>query len=433
MRIIILTTYFRPDIASTGVIMSKLADEFVAKGNEVTVLTSVPHYDINRVWPEYSGKMICCERSGSMQVYRLCTHVARDKANVAQRILSYGSFSLLSFMRGTTLPRHDVILVPSPPLSNGVLADLVARLRNVPFVYNVQDVWPDVAVRAGVLKNEKTIQRLKRMEAYVYRRAAGIAVISDGFRSNLLAKGVPVEKISVITNFIDTDFITPQSKLNSFSMKNNIEKKFVVLFAGNMGFSQGLESVLDAAKLLSEYTDIEFLMVGNGASRDSAQAYLSELELNNVRFLPYRPEGELSAMYGAADVCLIPLRRGFTTESVPCKLFTIMAAGRASIASVDEGSETWNLLRRTGGGICVEPENPFALADAILSYYRDPNAKIAAGESARRCVEREFRCSDIADRYLDAMKAAIDRQRSGVRRDSGAAEEDVFAETRSRT
>jgi colanic acid biosynthesis glycosyl transferase WcaI len=170
-------------------------------------------------------------------------------------------------------------------------------------------------------------------------------------------------------------------------------------------------------------------MVGNGASRDSAQAYLRELELKNVRFLPYQPHEELPAMYGAADVCLVPLRRGFTAESVPSKLFAIMAAGRPSIASVDVGSETWNLLRRTGGGICVEPEDPAALADAILSYYRDPNAKIAAGESARRCVEREFRCSDIADKYLDAMKAAIDRERRGVRPDTAAVEEDVFVES----
>ena len=110
-----------------------------------------------------------------------------------------------------------------------------------------------------------------------------------------------------------------------------------------------------------------------------------------------------------------------------------MAAGRPSIASVDVGSETWNLLRRTGSGICVEPENPSALADAVLSYYRDPNARIVAGESARRCVEREFRCSDIADKYLDAMKAAIDRQRRGVRRGTAAAKEDVFMETGSRT
>ena len=209
MRILLLSTYFRPDVASTGVIMSKLADEFVARGHEVTVVTSVPHYDKNQVWPEYSRKLVYREQGHSMQVYRLYTHVARDKANVGQRILAYGSFNLLSILRGLTLSKHDVILVPSPPLSNGVIADFMGRMRGTPFVYNVQDIWPDVAVRAGVLKSPKMIHRLKKMEDYVYRRAAGITVISDGFRANLLSKGVPGDKISVIPNFIDTNFITP--------------------------------------------------------------------------------------------------------------------------------------------------------------------------------------------------------------------------------
>jgi len=407
MRILFLTTYFRPDIASTGVIMSKLADEFVARGHQLTILTSVPHYENNRVWPEYSKKLIYTETNGSTQIYRLHTHIAQDKANKFQRALSYGSFSLLSLLRGMSLPRHDVILAPSPPLSNGVIADFLGRFRGVPFIYCVQDIWPDVAIRAGLLKSERAIRSLKRMENYVYRRAAGVTVLSQGFRDNLLAKGVPDEKISVIPNFIDTEFVTPQPKQNSFSKTHNLEGKFVVLFAGNMGFSQGLETVLDAAKLLRDNPNIEFLMVGNGASRDGAQTYLQGLGIDNVRFLPYQPQEQLPAMYGTADVCLIPLRRGFTTESVPCKLFTIMAAGRPAIAAVDPGSETWNLLQRANSGICVEPESPGALAEAILRYYRDPGARAEAGRSARECVEKEFQAGAIADKYLEAMKRAI--------------------------
>jgi colanic acid biosynthesis glycosyl transferase WcaI len=387
--------------------MSKLADEFVAKGHEVTVLTSVPHYDTNRVWPEYSHRLVYLERAGAMQVYRMYTHVARDKANVAHRLLAYGSFNLLSVVRGATLPRHDVILVPSPPLSNGVIADLLGRLRGIPYVYNVQDIWPDVAVRAGVLKNEKMIRRLKGMEQYVYRRAAGIVVISEGFRKNLLAKGVPARKISVIPNFIDIDFVTPQPKKNVFSAKHGIEEKFVVLFAGNMGFSQGLETVLDAANLLKGYSRIEFLMVGNGSGKNDSEAYLEKLGLMNVRFLPFQPQEELPAMYGAADVCLIPLRRGFTTESVPCKLFTIMAAGRAAIAAVDHGSDTWNLLQRSQSGLCVEPEAPDALADAILHYYDDEAARLEAGRSGRRYAEAEFHPATLSEAYLEALRRAV--------------------------
>jgi colanic acid biosynthesis glycosyl transferase WcaI len=386
--------------------MSTLADEFVAKGHQVTVLAGIPHYDANRVFPEYTGKFVCTERGDAMHVYRVYTHVPRKKESIAERLLSYGSFSLLAFLRGATLARHDVMLVPSPPLSNGVVADFIGRLRGIPFVYNVQDIWPDVAIRAGILKDEKAIQRLKRMERYVYRRSAGIAVISEGFRRNLLAKGVPEEKVSVISNFVDVSFITPRPKENEFRKNQGLNNKFVVLFAGNMGFSQGLETVLDAARHLKGVPDIEFLMVGNGASCNQVQAYRAELGLTNVRFLPFQPREDLPDMYGAADVCLVPLRRGFTAESVPSKVFTIMAAGRPAIAGVDRGSETWKLLERTGGGICVEAEDPRALADAILSYYRDPQSRENAGINARRCVEKEFQPSEIADQYLNAMKRA---------------------------
>lgn len=411
MRILLLSTYFRPDVASTGVIMSKLVDEFLARGHQVTVVTSVPHYASNRVWPEYSRQLIYTEVSGSLRIHRLFTYVPNDKSNVLQRLLAYATFNVLSILKCLTLPRHDVLLVPSPPLSNGVIASFLSRLKGIPFVYNVQDIWPDVVIRAGVLKNEKVIRRLRNMEAYVYRRAAGITVISEGFRSNLLTKSVPQQKVSVIPNFIDIDFITPRAKANPFSREHQLVDKFVVLFAGNMGFSQGLETVLDAAKLLKEYHEIEFLMVGNGAGRASAEAYLKGLNLTHVRFLPFQPESALPDMYGSADVCLIPLRRGFTTESVPCKMFTIMAAGKPAVAAVDAGSDTWDLLNRTKAGICVEPEDAAAMADAILHYYRSEQARRDAGSNARRCVEEEFKPSQIAERYLEALQMAIEHRR----------------------
>ncbi len=409
MQILLLTTYFRPDVASTGIIMSTLADEFVAKGHQVTVLTSVPHYDVDRAWPEYSGKLIYKERSGSMQIYRISTRATQNRASVFQRLLNYASFSALSLFQGALLPKYDVILVPSPPLSNGVIAGLISMLRGTPFVYNVQDIWPDVAIRAGVLKNRTMIRLLKTMESFVYRRAAGVAVISDGFKRNLLAKGVPDKKISVIPNFIDIDFVTPQPKDNSFSHKFQLANKFVVLFAGNMGFSQGLETVIDAAKLLEDVSEIQFLMVGNGSGRVQAETHLEGLALKNVRFLPFQPHEDLPSMYGAADICLIPLRRGFTNDSVPCKLFTIMAAGKPAVAAVDPGSDTWRLLERAKCGLCVEPETPQTIADAILYYYRNPLAASEAGTNARRFVEAEFDPAVLADNYLEAFARAADK------------------------
>jgi colanic acid biosynthesis glycosyl transferase WcaI len=409
LRILLLTTYFQPDVAANGVIMSALTDEFVANGHEVTVLTTVPHYNINRVWPEYSGKLIFSERRGPLQIHRLYTYVAKDKANIAKRILAYGTFHLLSTIKASTVPKHDVVLVPSPPLSNGIVADLVNRVRGIPFVYNVQDIWPDVAVRAGLVKNEATVRRLRRVEDYVYRRAAGITVLSEGFRRNLLAKGVPDEKIQVIPNFVDTRLLTPQPKENSFSKKHGLENHFVVLFAGNMGFSQGLETVVDAARILKDITNIKFLMIGNGAGRASAELHMRDLGLQNMNFMPYQPSEELPSIYGTADICLIPLRRGFATESVPSKLNSIMAAGKPAIASIDRDSETWELLDRSKSGICIEPENAKLLANAILQYYGDLNARISAGRNGRNWAETEFCPTTIARKYLNSMQLAVER------------------------
>ncbi len=383
--------------------MGSLVDEFLARGHQVTVITTVPHYSGNRIWPEYSGKLAYHESSGRLHVYRLYTYVAKDKANVAQRILAYATFHFLSLLRGLTIPRHDVLLVPSPPLSNGVIADFIGRLRSVPYVYNVQDIWPDVAVRAGLLKSEKAIRRLKGMESYVYRRAAHITVLSDGFQRNLRAKGVPDAKISVIPNFVDSDFVVPRPKDNSFARKHGLQNNFVVLFAGNMGFSQGLDGVLDAAQLLEHNEHIQFLMVGNGAGRISAEDYLKRKQIRNVQFLAYQPRETLPDLYGTADVCLIPLRRGFAAQSVPSKLLTIMGAGKPAIAAVDPGSEIWDLLETSKAGTCVEPENAPALADAILRFYADPEARRAAGDAGRALVEREYRPGAIADRYIEVL------------------------------
>lgn len=389
--------------------MSSLANEFAARGHQVTVITTVPHYAQNQVWPEYSKRLIYHERADNLQVYRIFTYVAKNKASSAQRAIAYGTFHLLSFMRMISLPRYDLLLAPSPPLSNGVIADLVSRFRAKPFIYNVQDIWPDVIVRAGMVKNESTIRRLENMESYVYRRASHITVLSEGFRKNLINKGVPSEKITVIPNFVDSGFITPQPKDNSFSRQYKLQDKFVVLFAGNMGFSQGLETVIDAAQTLHGNKAIRFLMVGNGAGRRKAEEYLKTLQLNNVLFLPYQPQEMLPSLYGAADVCVIPLRRGFTAESVPSKLLTIMGAGKPAIAAVDQGSETWDLIYRSKGGICVEPENPASLAEGILHYYQSPESGRIAGENGRRCVECEFRPEAIADRYLGVMEKLVYR------------------------
>jgi len=407
MRILLLSTYFQPDVASTGVLMTQLAEELAQLGHQITVITSMPHYDTNCIWEEYRGKLVQHDRHGPIDVYRLYLYVPNQKGRSLGRMLNYATFNTLSTISGTLLGRHDVILVPSPPLTNGLSADLISRVRRIPFVYNVQDIWPDVVIRAGVMTNPRTISAFRRLERYVYRRATALVVISEGFRRNLLSKGVPPDKIHVIPNFFDTDFVRPLPRQNGFSASNGLDDKFVVLFAGNIGYSQGLETVLDAALLLRDLEDVLVLIVGNGVAKAGLEAYAQQLEVPNVRFLPFQPHEALPEMYASSDVCLVPLRRGFTNESVPCKVFTIMASGKPMIASVDEGSDTWQLVEQAQCGLCIEPENPQALAEAIRSLYSDPALRDRLGNNGRQHVVQHYTRKVVAKQYHDLLTSLV--------------------------
>lgn len=410
MRILFLSTYFQPDIASTGVLMTQLAEELAQLGHQITILTSMPHYDKNRIWDEYRGKLVKRERHGAINVYRLYLYVPSEKSSFLGRMLNYASFNLLATITGMLVGRHDLIFVPSPPLTNGIVADFLSRFWHVPFVYNVQDIWPDVVIRAGVMKGQRVISIFRRMEQYVYKRATALSVISEGFKQNLIAKGVTPEKICVIPNFFDTEFVHPLSRSNGFSSEHGLDGKFVILFAGNVGHSQGLETVLDTAKQLADLEDILLLIVGNGVAKDKLIAYAQQLDLKNVHFLPFQPYEVLPAMYASADVCLVPLRKGFTNESVPCKVFTIMASGKPMIASVDEGSDTWQLIQQAQIGLNIEPENPHVMVEAIRKLYADTNLREQLGRNGREHVVQYYTRQVVGRQYHELLQKIVGKE-----------------------
>jgi colanic acid biosynthesis glycosyl transferase WcaI len=399
VRILLLTTYFAPDASANGTLMRQLCEELAQLGHSVGVVTSMPHYDTNCIWPEYRGHLWVREHSGPLDIRRVYIYVPANKARLVARLFGYMSFNILSALAALSAGRCDVVFTPSPPLTNGLTAFVVSRLKGVPYIYNVQDIYPDIAIRLGVLKNERAIGAFQRMERFVYSKAAAVSVISEGFRQNLLRKGVPASKVHVVPNFVDTGFMAPLPRHNAFSDEYDLNDRFVVLFAGNVGFSQGLETVLQAAQDLSQMSGIMFLIVGNGASKQRLVEQANQMGLGNVRFLPFQPHVRVPEMYASADVCLVPLRRGLTEDSVPSKVFTILGAAKPLVASVDEGSETWRFVHDSGSGICVEPENPRQLAEAILALYRDRQLRLHMGQSGRRYVEESYTSRRIAKRY----------------------------------
>jgi colanic acid biosynthesis glycosyl transferase WcaI len=404
----IVSLYHHPDPAANSAIITRLAHDLAAVGHRITVISAFPHYDTNRIWPAYRGRLLQRESLSGVDVYRVWLYVPAHKASMPGRLLSYLSFNLLSTLVGLTVPRPDVILAPSPPLTIGLSAWLLGLLRRAPYVYNVQDIYPDIAVRLGTLRDPRLIAFFSWLERFIYARASAVAVISEGFRQNLLRKGVPAGKIALIPNSVDVDFVTPRVKDNPFARRKGLVERFVLLYAGNVGLSQGLEQVLAAARILSERKDLLFLIVGNGSAKAALEQEAVALGLHNVRFLPFQPREVVPDLYASADVCLVPLRKGVGYESLPSKALTIMAAGRPVVASVDPGSDAWTLVEEARCGLCTPPEDPQALAGAIRTLHADPALRQRLGRNGRAHVTQHYTPQAVARQY-DALLTRVAR------------------------
>ena len=410
MKILVVSLYYEPDrCQSNGPIIRAMCDDWAEAGHEVTVLASFPHYNCDKVWPEYRGRLFQRDRVGKVNVIRSYIFVPHKRSGW-QRILNYLSFNISSTLAGLFASKQDVIFVMSPPLTIGLTAFVLGLLKRIPYCYNLQDIWPEVAVKLGMLRGRRLIAFFEAMEKFIYHHSRRIFAISDEFKSNLIAKGVAADKIEVIPNFTDTEFIKPMEKANRFSLANGLADKFTVLYAGNVGLSQGLEVILDAAEQLKDRSEIVFAIIGEGGCREDLISDAARRGLQNVKLLPFQPESDVPMVYAAADVALIPLRRGITENSVPCKTYSIMAAAKPYIAGVDKGSTVWKLTDQVGCGVCVEPENGRALAEAVLRLQSDAEARNRMGVKGRQFVERNFAREAITDRYRVALENLIEQR-----------------------
>lgn len=409
MKILVISLFYAPDkCQSNGPIVRSLCDDWAEAGHEVTVLTSFPHHNCDAVWPEYRGRLVQTDAVGKVRVIRTYIYTSRKRSSF-RRLLNFLSFNLSSFLAGLFSGPQDVIFVmPPPPITVGLTAYLLGVFKRIPFCYNLQDIWPDAAIRLGILRGRRSIAFFEWLERFIYRHSRKIFAISEEFKANLTRKGVPESKIEVMPNFTDTDFIRPLAKKNAFSRQHGLDNKFVVLYAGNLGMSQGVEVVLDAAEELKDQREIVFQIIGDGTCREQLIREAARRKLPNVKFLPFQLESEVPLIYASCDIALIPLRRGVSENSVPCKTYSIMASGKPYIASVDPGSHLWKLAELAGCGYCVEPENGKALARAVLRMKANESLTRIMGRRGRAYVEAHFAREAITGRYRVALESLLD-------------------------
>lgn len=399
MHVLLLALNYHPDKLGNAPLMTGLAEGLVERGHRVTVVTALAHHESGRVEAQ---RLWVRETKAGVEIVRSWLLGPA----VAGRVASYLSFTLSALVASARVPAFDVILTPSPPLTLGLVDALVGRWRGVPFVYNVQDLFPEAAVRLGLLRNRALIAGLARLEGWVYRRAARVAVISEAFRAHVRRAGVADRRIEYIPNFADVEFITPKSRVgNGFRVEAGWEDAFVVQFSGRMGYSQGLETVIEAWRLLDDLPDVRLMMVGDGQAYGMVADALRDDRRAMV--LPTQAREVLPALLGAADVGLVPLRRGMAATCIPSKVFGIMAAGRAVVAGVEAESETAGLVMASGAGVVVPPEDAGALAGAIRALYGDRARVGAMGSAGRRFVVAHHGRDAIVERYERVLLDAI--------------------------
>ena len=408
MRIQIVCPHFEPDVAPTGLVISEIVRGLVGQGHEVDVVTSLPWYSSHAVDDAWKGRIIRKEKTAWGSITRVYPFPT-NKRNIAARAVGFGGFTVLAGLCSLfKRQRPDVVMAMSPPLTLGLAAWLTSRLRRAPLVFNVQDVFPDVAVALGAITNRGVIRLLEGLERFVYRQAVVVTVLSEDLRKNVEAKIVDTlspaavdTKVRVIPNFVDTKRIRPQDRDNSYRAEFGLGTRSVVMYAGNLGFSQPLELMVEAARELSDRDDVVFVINGEGSRRQELESLANGL--GNVVFVDFQPAERLAEVLAAGDVHVIALRRGLATSSVPSKLYSILAAGRAVLAALDSGTEVANVVASQGAGVVVAAQDQSLFTAAVLELV--DNADLAAmGSAGREFVSRCASPTGVAVAYADLFE-----------------------------
>ena len=397
MNLLVICPHVAPDVAPTGAVITRIVEGLVERGHRVQIITSFPWYREHRIEPGYEGKLVDHEDTTWGRITRVHPFPTSDKNNLVGRAMAYVGFSVLSGIVALRGGRVDGVLAMSPPLTLGLTGWLVARFRRARYVFNIQDVYPDVAVELGVLGSKRLIRLATWLERFCYDRADAVTVLSDDLRDNVAGKTRRPGKVRVIPNFVDTAWIRPAPRENAYRHEFGLEGKFVVMYAGNVGFSQSLDLVIDAAAAMAPDPDVAFVINGGGAARSALEQQAAGLV--NVHFVDMQPKERLPEVLAAADVHLVPLKRGLARSSVPSKTYSILAAARPLVASVDPGTEVARLVAEAGAGVAVPPEDGEALTKAIAALAAAPEEAVRMGEAGRRFVEQWASPAAVAEAY----------------------------------
>jgi len=408
MKILCLEDGFPPELAS-GRLPYEFARELVKRGHKVRVVTVFPR----KLWVKQQltipkAKLFYWDPMGGILTLR-CWPQFKGKS-IITRAVEYIILPLSLLLGGIIAGGKDIIHCQSPPLLLAFSACILKILTRAPLILRIQDIHPDALVKTGLIKNRFLIKALEIIEKFVYRYADHITVIAEGYRRNILSKGINSEKVSLIPNWADVERIESSPKIEEFFINNSLTDKFVITYAGTMSWPQDLETVIEAARLLKGYKDISFLLVGEGVKKELLIVRSKELKLENVMFMPLQPRDVYFNILRISDACLVPLRKSYDSPTAPSKMLEIMACSKPIIANVPYNSDVHKIISEAGCGIWVEPENPEALSQAVLKLYEDRSIAIQLGARGREFVEKHFSLTACMDKYEALLNSLLTKR-----------------------
>ena len=325
------------------------------------------------------------------------------------RVVAFFSFMVMAVWTARRAKDIDLVMGTSPPIFQAVSAWFIAFIRRKPFLLEVRDLWPEFAIDMGVLKNPVLIRLSRWLEAFLYSRADHILVNSPAYRDYMLKRGIPVNKVTLIPNGVDSTMFDPDADGQTMRHQLDLDGQFVVTYAGALGKANDLETILRAARHLHEYNDIHFLLVGDGKERSSLEAIAHEYGLSNVTFTGAMPKSDMPEILAASDACVatlmnIPMFR----TTYPNKVFDYMAAGKPTLLGID--GVIRQVIEAAHGGIFVPPSDDKALAEAILRLYGDQSTLKQMGQSARAYVETHFDRHKQAHDFADLLEHVVTKE-----------------------
>lgn len=409
MRIAILTLNYYPEPDQR---MHILASGLVARGHQVVVLTAFPNYPTGTIYPGYRQRLWCREDIDGVEVIRL--PLIPDHSNSPlRRAISYFSFTISASLLGIFfLGNVDILIVYHPPATLAIPAWIFHSLRHTPFIFEVQDMWPDILKSTEMLRSPFLLKIVESLMMFAYLRATMIIVVTPGYRDLLISRGVSPDKIRLALNWAyEGDFVVPPYD-TALAEQLGIEQGLNVVYAGNFGPAQGLSNILEAAQLLRDEPNIQFVLVGDGVTRPQIEEEVRLLNLNNVKLIPPLPISQIPRLYSISQAMLIHLGDDpLYAITIPGKAQSYLASGRPIIVAVK--GDTAELILRAGAGVTAEPMNPTSLASAVANLAAMTEADRASMGVNGQCFYKDNLSTAIQiPRYEDLLRKALEREHS---------------------